>query len=141
MLEVMQLMCCSRTKQLEYGKNTAGYVTYAAAMPREQRRSTDPRTPEKLQKCSKRSWDGQVRKWRRQLHLWDPATTSAELASPSRAAEEAEADTDEDAQLGSADSSSSDSLSGSPPRSRAVASVALQLGVSIGAILSASADL
>ncbi len=125
-----------RKKQLEYGKNTPGYVAYLAAMPREQRSSTDPRTPEKLQKCSKRSWDGQVRKWRRQLHLWDPSATDAELASLSLA--EPEADTDEDAQIGSADSSSSISFSDSPPRSRDCASVAVQLGVSIGAILSSS---
>ena len=31
-----------------------------------------PKTPNKFQVCSKRSWDGQVRKWRRQLHLFDP---------------------------------------------------------------------
>lgn len=31
-----------------------------------------PATPRKNQKCSKRSWDGQVRKWRRELHKWDP---------------------------------------------------------------------
>lgn len=31
-----------------------------------------PNTPDKYQRCSKRSWDGQVRKWRRELHEWDP---------------------------------------------------------------------
>lgn len=32
-------------------------------------------TPDASQRCSKRAWDGQVRKWRRQLHLWDPKDT------------------------------------------------------------------
>ena len=29
-------------------------------------------TPEKTLNCSKRSWDGLVRSWRRRLHLYDP---------------------------------------------------------------------
>lgn len=38
---------------------------------REQGNPNHPVTPRKGQKCSKRSWDGQVRKWRRQLHSYD----------------------------------------------------------------------
>lgn len=30
-----------------------------------------PKTPDVHQKCSKRAFDGQVRKWRRMLHDWD----------------------------------------------------------------------
>jgi hypothetical protein len=30
-----------------------------------------PRTPDRHQSCSKRSWDGQIRKWRKLLHQWD----------------------------------------------------------------------
>jgi hypothetical protein len=44
---------------------------------REQRKKGDPKTPNKYQICSKRSWDGQVRKWRRQLHFYDPPGTAA----------------------------------------------------------------
>ena len=32
----------------------------------------DPMTPDVRQSCSKRAFDGQVRKWRRMLHEWDP---------------------------------------------------------------------
>ena len=32
----------------------------------------DPKTPDKFQICSTRSWTGQVRCWRRKLHEWDP---------------------------------------------------------------------
>ena len=31
-----------------------------------------PETPDVRQICSKRSFDGQAKKWRRELHLWDP---------------------------------------------------------------------
>jgi len=37
-------------------------------------RSKDhPRTPDKTRKSSRRGWDTEVRLWRKQLHLWDPA--------------------------------------------------------------------
>jgi hypothetical protein len=39
------------------------------------RKSRDPQTPDKYQKISKRSWDFLVRKWRRQLHHFDPRPT------------------------------------------------------------------
>ena len=41
-------------------------------MPRSSRKRSDPWTPNKNQVCSKRSWDGQIRKWRRALHRFDP---------------------------------------------------------------------
>ena len=63
----------SRQKQIDYGKNTTGYEIYVSQVPRNQRKRGDhPWTPNKLQICSKRSWDGQVRKWRRALHKFDP---------------------------------------------------------------------
>ena len=65
-----------RQKQLEMGYATAAYALYVRCVSlaqREEARREDghPVTPRKEQKCSKRSWDGQVRKWRRQLHDWD----------------------------------------------------------------------
>jgi len=67
----------NRQKQIDYGKNTVGYARYLSTVSRSARKRGDPWTPEKSQVCSKRSWDGQVRKWRRALHKHDPE----ELAS------------------------------------------------------------
>ena len=39
---------------------------------RNARRTEDPRTPDKFRNMSKRTWDIQVRRWRRQLHRYDP---------------------------------------------------------------------
>uniref|UniRef100_A0A7S1TE51 Histone RNA hairpin-binding protein RNA-binding domain-containing protein n=1 Tax=Compsopogon caeruleus TaxID=31354 RepID=A0A7S1TE51_9RHOD len=61
-----------RTRQIDFGKNTLGYQRYRERVPLEARTREDPWTPRKEQKCSKRSWDGQVRKWRNQLHVFDP---------------------------------------------------------------------
>lgn len=62
----------NRQKQIDYGKNTIGYDEYIRQIPRDERLPHMPQTPDKLQDCSKRSWDGQVRKWRRALHRYDP---------------------------------------------------------------------
>jgi len=68
----------ARQKQLDIGMNTIGYQKYVEQVCKPERKKTDPRTPEKSQVCSKRSWDGQVRKWRRQLHMFDPEGTVIE---------------------------------------------------------------
>ena len=52
-----------------------GCVPFAS---RFNRMKEHPRTPDKMQGCSKRSWDGQVRKWRRMLHSWDPPATTTD---------------------------------------------------------------
>lgn len=60
-----------REKQLQYGYNTEGYKNYIKLVPKEKRKKGMPVTPNKYQDCSKRSWDGQVRAWRRALHQFD----------------------------------------------------------------------
>jgi histone RNA hairpin-binding protein len=61
-----------REKQIEFGKNTIGYETFVQTIPKWKRSHSDPWTPDKFRKCSTRSWQGQIRKWRRCLHKWDP---------------------------------------------------------------------
>ena len=61
-----------RQKQIDYGKNTVGYDAYVELVPRDRRGLTDPQTPDIRSSCSRRSWDGQIKKWRRLLHAYDP---------------------------------------------------------------------
>ena len=62
-----------RTKQIMYGENTPGYVNFMKALEKhpELFKGCVPVKPSVMQKCSKRSWDGQIRKWRRALHMYD----------------------------------------------------------------------
>ncbi|XP_063242414.1 uncharacterized protein LOC134542245 isoform X2 [Bacillus rossius redtenbacheri] len=60
-----------RQKQIDYGKNTVGYDNYLQQVPKQSRTRQHPRTPPKYMKYSRRAWDGMVRIWRQQLHLWD----------------------------------------------------------------------
>jgi len=66
-----------RQKQIDYGYRTVGYLRYRLLVLKEARKPDHPRTPKKAQACSKRSWDGQLKKWRRDLHLWDPDNLEA----------------------------------------------------------------
>jgi len=68
-----------REKQIEFGKNTDGYKRYREDVPKKRRTRDEPQTPDKYQKCSKRSWDGQIRKWRRLLHKYDKNAKEGEI--------------------------------------------------------------
>lgn len=65
----------ARQKQVDIGMNTVGYRRYLELVPIEKR---SLKAPDIYQVCSKRSWDGQVRKWRRELHKYDPEGTKEE---------------------------------------------------------------
>lgn len=67
-----------RLKQIDYGKNTFGYERYIELVPRDRRKRDDPQTPDVKEVCSKRRWDGKVRKWRRLLHQFDPPVNENE---------------------------------------------------------------
>lgn len=60
-----------REKQIEYGKCTDGYRHYTQRVPLLKRQPKHPFTPPKYVKCSRRTWDGLVKVWRRHLHSWD----------------------------------------------------------------------
>jgi len=62
----------ARQKQIDIGMNTVGYQRFCEAVPVDKRTKEHPKIPDIHQVCSKRSWDGQVRKWRRMLHDYDP---------------------------------------------------------------------
>ncbi|XP_030370693.1 histone RNA hairpin-binding protein [Scaptodrosophila lebanonensis] len=66
-----------RQKQIDYGKNTAAYERYTEAVPKTDRTRDHPRTPNIYGKYSRRAFDGLVKIWRKQLHVYDPPTASA----------------------------------------------------------------
>mmetsp|Transcript_38144 Transcript_38144/g.107796 ORF Transcript_38144/g.107796 Transcript_38144/m.107796 type:complete len:294 (+) Transcript_38144:304-1185(+) len=75
--ETDQHRIAQRQRQIDFGKNTRGYVRYRQLVPKASRRMAgrrpvDPVTPDVTQICSKRAFDGQIKQWRRMLHQFDP---------------------------------------------------------------------
>lgn len=60
-----------RQKCINFGKVTAEYQNYVMELPRKRREVFHPRTPNKFRKCSRRKFDGLIKKWRRLLHAFD----------------------------------------------------------------------
>lgn len=60
-----------RQKRINFGKVTAEYKSYITELPRKQREAFHPRTPNKFRKCSRRKFDGLIKKWRKLLHAFD----------------------------------------------------------------------
>ncbi|CAH1707892.1 histone RNA hairpin-binding protein [Aphis gossypii] len=70
--ETDPLILARRQKQIDFGKNTIGYVKYLEQVPKHERTKRHPKTPPKNLKYTRRAWDGLIKNWRVKLHLWDP---------------------------------------------------------------------
>ncbi|KAK2962842.1 putative Oocyte-specific histone RNA stem-loop-binding protein 2 [Blattamonas nauphoetae] len=69
-----------RQKQVDYGKNTPGYHRYLDAIPKDTRvPGQHPHTPNIHSKCSKRTFDHNIRQWRLYLHSWDDSCADGDL--------------------------------------------------------------
>lgn len=84
-----------RLDQIEFGKNTIGYMRYTMLVPKERRRGREhPRTPDAHERMPKRRWDTIIRSWRRQLHQYDLHVPPHSSVSEAGRAVEREADGD-----------------------------------------------
>lgn len=60
-----------RQKRINFGKVTEEYQRYIIELPHKSREPFHPRTPNKFRKCSRRKFDGLIKKWRKLLHAFD----------------------------------------------------------------------
>lgn len=61
-----------RQKQIDFGKNTLAYQHFIKLKAKRERSKTDPKTPNKCLKYSRRSFDQLIKLWRISLHKYDP---------------------------------------------------------------------
>jgi len=81
--ETDEVVIARRQKQIDYGKVSVDYNDYVAAIPVSARQKAHPTTPDKYQKCSRRSFDQQIKIWKRKIHHWqNPA--EADKDSPAK---------------------------------------------------------
>lgn len=59
-----------RTRDIERAKEKPVYNRYLNEVPRKERTRDHPKTPNKFINYSRRSWDSQVRRWKRALYIW-----------------------------------------------------------------------
>lgn len=59
-----------RQRQIDFGKNTLAYDRFIGLCPRHSRQRDDPMTPLPNQKCSKRSFVGQIIAWRKKVYQY-----------------------------------------------------------------------
>jgi len=86
--ETNEIRLAQRDKQLRIGKNTPEYKAYkesSAELPKDRKRI---HTPDKYQIISKRGWEGQVAKWRKNLHRFYEDSIVPNEEQPQAAAEE-----------------------------------------------------
>jgi hypothetical protein len=60
-----------RQKQIDFGLATIGYANYVAWLSSNKGSVKPIPLPNIHAQCSKRTWDAQIKHWRRLLHLWD----------------------------------------------------------------------
>eukprot|EP00055_Hartaetosiga_balthica_P012034 m.56998 g.56998 ORF g.56998 m.56998 type:complete len:163 (-) comp7818_c0_seq1:303-791(-) len=69
--EALERRKAQREKQIGFGKNTPEYAKYKALL-KEKKVKARIRTPDPVRNVSKRCFDGLLRKWRKELHEYDP---------------------------------------------------------------------
>ena len=75
-LAILYILSCQCTEAVATCKNVTLNVwprsMHTLLLSRWKRQKGDPVTPDKYRSCSTRSWQGQIKVWRRTLHKWDP---------------------------------------------------------------------
>jgi len=66
-----------RVKQINMGKNTPEYQLYTKLVPKQMRSLGQPQTPDVHKTSSKRTFDKEIRAWRRSLHAWNDERKAA----------------------------------------------------------------
>lgn len=95
--ETMKRRISHREWQVRIGRDTLGYKVYQRYLERSlPLPAGDVQPPPAKQNCSKRGWDGQLRKWRTELHKYDAFAenvfTKEELEAMQRKPKPAEGD-------------------------------------------------
>ncbi|VDM39225.1 unnamed protein product [Toxocara canis] len=59
-----------RLQEIAKAKEKPVYARYLTEIPKSEREDNHPKTPNKYINYSRRSWDSQIRIWKRSLYIW-----------------------------------------------------------------------